>query len=164
MGSESATIRLAFRIPLADVHVEPIEEEPTKEWPISNRTFQVLVVEDMRALRTIMARLLEKLGHRVRVAEDGLSALESITEVTPEVVFSDISMPGMTGYDLATRIRSQPNLANTYLVAMSGYGQPSDRKQSRDSGFNEHMVKPVDIAKLRDFFERLSAGHLLKVD
>ncbi len=152
------------RIPLVDVHVEPIEEEPTKEWPIANRTFQVLVVEDMRALRTIMARLLEKLGHRVRVAEDGLSALESITEVTPEVVFSDISMPGMTGYDLATRIRSQPNLANTYLVAMSGYGQLSDRKQSRDSGFNEHMVKPVDIAKLRDFFERLSSGHLLKVD
>ena len=146
------------RIPLAGLNAQPIPEEPMKEWPISNRTFQVLVVEDMRALRTIMARLLEKLGHRVKVAEDGLSALESITEVTPEVVFSDISMPGMTGYDLARRIRSQPNLANTYLVAMSGYGQLSDRKQSRDSGFNEHMVKPVDIAKLRDFFERLSAG------
>ena len=84
--------------------------------------------------------------------------MESITEVTLEVVFSDISMPGMTGYDLARRIRSQPNLANTYLVAMSGYGQLSDRKQSQDSGFNEHMVKPVDIAKLRDFFERLSAS------
>ena len=152
------------RIPLAAANAEPITEEPTKEWPISNRTFQVLVVEDMRALRTIMARLLEKLGHRVKVAEDGLSALESIIEVTPEVVFSDISMPGMTGYDLATRIRKQPNLANTYLVAMSGYGQLSDRKQSRDSGFNEHMVKPVDIAKLRDFFERISAGHVLKVD
>ncbi len=146
------------RIPLAAVNAEPITEEPTKEWPISNRTFQVLVVEDMRALRTIMARLLEKLGHRVKVAEDGLSALESITEVTPEVVFSDISMPGMTGYDLAKTIRSQPNLANTYLVAMSGYGQLSDRKQSRDSGFNEHLVKPVDLAKLRDFFERLSAS------
>ncbi|HUP81538.1 MAG TPA: ATP-binding protein, partial [Pirellula sp.] len=87
------------RIPLATVNAEPIAEEPTKEWPITNRTFQVLVVEDMRALRTIMARLLEKLGHHVKVAEDGLSALESITEVTPEVVFSDISMPGMTGYD-----------------------------------------------------------------
>ncbi len=148
------------RIPLTAVNAESIAEEPIREWPISNRTFQVLVVEDMRALRTIMARLLEKLGHRVKVAEDGLSALESITEVTPEVVFSDISMPGMTGYDLARRIRSRPNLANTYLVAMSGYGQLSDRNQSRDSGFNEHMVKPVDIAKLRDFFERLSAGNV----
>ncbi len=150
------------RIPLTDVNAESNPEEPMKEWPISNRTFQVLVVEDLRALRTIMARLLEKLGHRVKVAEDGLSALESITEVTPDVVFSDISMPGMTGYDLAKRIRSQPNLANTYLVAMSGYGQLSDRKQSRDSGFNEHMVKPVDIVKLRDFFERLSKQHILE--
>ena len=148
------------RIPLETTNAEPFIEEPSKHWPVSNRTFQVLVVEDMRALRMIMARLLEKLGHRVRVAEDGLSALESIIEVTPDVVFSDISMPGMTGYDLARRIRSQPNLTNTYLVAMSGYGQLSDRKQSRDSGFIEHMVKPVDIAKLQDFFERLSAGQI----
>jgi PAS domain S-box-containing protein len=88
-------------IPLASPDTDMVVEEPAKEWPICDRTFQVLVVEDMRALRTIMARLLEKLGHRVHVAEDGLAALESITQVKPDVIFSDISMPGMTGYDLA---------------------------------------------------------------
>ena len=144
------------RIPLADPSLEHDQNVPTKEKPICNRTFQVLVVEDMRALRTIMARLLEKLGHRVQVAEDGLSALESMTQVTPEVIFSDISMPGMTGYDLAKKIRSLPTIADTYLVAMSGYGQLSDRRLSRESGFDEHMVKPVDISKLKEFFERLS--------
>ena len=144
------------KIPLANPEAETSSEEPIKEWPICDRTFQVLVVEDMRALRTILARLLEKLGHRVQVAEDGLSALESMTQVTPDVIFSDISMPGMTGYDLAKKIRSLPQVSDTYLVAMSGYGQLSDRRLSKESGFNEHMVKPVDIAKLKEFFERLS--------
>lgn len=144
------------KIPLANPEVEVSAEEPVKEWPICDQTFQVLVVEDMRALRTILARLLEKLGHRVQVAEDGLSALESMTQITPDVIFSDISMPGMTGYDLAKKIRSLPQVSDTYLVAMSGYGQLSDRRLSKESGFNEHMVKPVDIAKLKDFFERLS--------
>ncbi len=143
-------------IPLANPATEASPDEPVKEWPICDRTFQVLVVEDMRALRTILARLLEKLGHRVQVAEDGLSALESMTQVIPDVIFSDISMPGMTGYDLAKKIRSLPNISDTYLVAMSGYGQLSDRRLSKESGFNEHMVKPVDISKLKDFFERLS--------
>jgi len=144
------------RIPLANPAVEIAPEEPAKEWPICDRTFQVLVVEDMRALRTIMARLLEKLGHHVLVAEDGLAALESMTQVMPDVIFSDISMPGMTGYDLARKIRSLPNKSDIYMVAMSGYGQMSDRRQSKESGFNEHMVKPVDITKLKEFFERRS--------
>lgn len=143
-------------LPLANPTTDEVAEEPAKEWPVCDRKFQVLVVEDMRALRVIMSRLLEKLGHRVQVAEDGLAALESMTQVTPDVIFSDISMPGMTGYDLAKKIRSLPNLSDTYLVAMSGYGQLADRKLSKESGFDEHMVKPVDIIKLRDFFERLS--------
>ena len=143
-------------IPLANPISESVVEDAVKEWPICNRSFDVLVVEDMRALRTIMARLLEKLGHRVQVAEDGLAALESISTVTPEIIFSDISMPGMTGYDLARKIRSLPHLSDIYMVAMSGYGQLADLKLSEDAGFNEHMVKPVDISKLRDFFERLS--------
>ena len=148
--------KFTVQIPLAAPTEDSIEDVPVKEWPICERSFQVLVVEDMRALRTIMARLLEKLGHRVQVAEDGLAALESITQVIPDVIFSDISMPGMTGYDLARKIKSLPSLSDTYLVAMSGYGQFSDRQQSQESGFNEHLVKPVDISKLRDFFERLS--------
>ncbi len=144
------------RIPLAVADADTVAEEPITEWPICARTFNVLVVEDMRALRTIMARLLEKLGHRVQVAEDGLAALEALTRFNADIIFSDISMPGMTGYDLARKIRDQPSQSEIYLVAMSGYGQLSDRMQSRASGFDEHMIKPVDITKLRELFERLS--------
>jgi len=146
------------RLPLASPAIDIVADQSTKTWPICERTFQVLVVEDMRALRTIMSRLLEKLGHRVQVAEDGLAALESMTQVIPDVIFSDISMPGMTGYDLARKIRSLPTVTGTYMVAMSGHGQLSDRNLSKQSGFDEHMVKPVDIAKLKEFFKRLSIG------
>ena len=144
------------RIPLASANADSVPDEPIKEWPICTQTFDVLVVEDMRALRTIMSRLLEKLGHRVQVAEDGLAALEALTRFNPDIIFSDISMPGMTGYDLARKIKDQPSQSEAYLVAMSGYGQLSDRMQSRASGFDEHMVKPVDITKLRELFVRLS--------
>ncbi len=120
------------------------------------RPFRVLVVEDLRALRTIMARLLVKLGHQVEVAEDGITALEKLNDFEPQIIFSDISMPGMTGYDLARKLREQPKTAQIYLVAMTGYGQSSDREEAKNSGFDEHMVKPVDITKLQDLFERLS--------
>jgi two-component system CheB/CheR fusion protein len=121
-----------------------------------SRTFRVLVVEDMHALRVIMSRLLRKLGHHVEVAEDALCALEKLNEFMPEIIFSDISMPGMTGYDLARKLREHTATSKIYLVAMTGYGQSADRMEARHSGFDEHMVKPVDIAKLRALFDRLS--------
>jgi CheY-like chemotaxis protein len=93
------------RIPLTSPATDMIAEEPAKEWPICDRTYQVLVVEDMRALRTIMARLLKKLGHRVHVAEDGLAALESMTQVTPDVIFSDISILRCLHIDSRSLIR-----------------------------------------------------------
>ncbi len=144
------------RIPLSDKSAQatPIALEP--DVTSVTRVFRVLVVEDMRALRTIMARLLVKLGHEVQVAQDGLEALEQLSLSVPDVILSDISMPGMTGYDLARKLRSNPKTANVYLVAMTGYGQGSDREQAHTSGFDEHMLKPVDISKLQNLFERLS--------
>lgn len=119
------------------------------------RTFKVLIVEDMRALRVITARLLEKLGHIVEVAENGPLALLKLDGFTPDVIFSDIAMPGMTGYELAHRIRQRPECSQTYLVALTGFGQSADREKALDAGFHEHMVKPVDIALLQSLFERV---------
>ena len=123
---------------------------------MSARSFKVLVVEDMRALRVITARLLEKLGHVVEFAENGPLALLKLDTFTPEVVFSDIAMPGMTGYELAQRIRQRPECAQVYLVALTGFGQSSDLEKALEAGFDEHMVKPVDLAVLQSLFERLS--------
>jgi PAS domain S-box-containing protein len=120
------------------------------------RSFKVLVVEDMRALRVIMSRLLTRLGHEVEFAEDGTLALQKLDSFHPDVVFSDIAMPGMTGYELARRIRQRPDCSGICLVALTGFGQSADRDRALEAGFDEHMVKPVDIALLQILFDKLS--------
>ncbi|MCA9012579.1 MAG: response regulator, partial [Planctomycetaceae bacterium] len=122
----------------------------------TTRSFKVLVVEDMRALRVIMSRLLTKLGHEVEFAEDGTLALQKLDSFHPDVVFSDIAMPGMTGYELARRIRQRPDCSSICLVALTGFGQSADRDKALEAGFDEHMVKPVDIALLQVLFDNLS--------
>lgn len=129
----------------------PIEEDR----PI--RPFKILVVEDMRALAIILARLLSKLNQEVRVVDSGAAAIESLKTYPAEIIFSDISMPGMSGYELAQRLRQLPETRHIHLVAMTGYGQASDREKALHAGFDEHMVKPVDIGRLRSFFVELSA-------
>jgi signal transduction histidine kinase/CheY-like chemotaxis protein len=123
---------------------------------VSARSFKVLVVEDMRALRLITSRLLEKLGHEVEVVENGPLALIKLETFTPDVVFSDIAMPGMSGYELAQQLRQRPDCSRVCLVALTGLGQPSDRDKALEAGFHEHMLKPVDIAVLQSLFEKLS--------
>jgi CheY-like chemotaxis protein len=138
-----ANLKLTSAMPII-----PVQE-------VSARSFKVLIVEDMRALRVITARLLEKLGHVVEFAENGPLALLKLETFMPDVLFSDIAMPGMTGYELAQRIRQRPDCSQIYLVALTGFGQASDRDRAIEAGFDEHMVKPVDIALLRALFERI---------
>lgn len=123
----------------------------------SGRSFKILVVEDMRSLAIILARLLSKLGHEVKMVDNGQAAIEALQTYAADVVFSDISMPGMTGYELARLLRSQPSTSEITLVAMTGYGQASDRDKALQAGFDEHMIKPVDIAHLQAFFANLSS-------
>ncbi len=145
------------RIPAVDA-LAPALSHPTPESAVNpGRSFRVLVVEDMRALRMIMSRLLRKLGHEVEFVENGAEALQKLEEYVPEVIVSDIAMPGMTGYDLARRIRQRPDFAGIYLVALTGFGQTADREKALEAGFDEHMVKPVELVALQALFERLSS-------
>ncbi len=128
----------------------PVEEDRP------SRSFKILVVEDMRALAMILARLLSKLNHEVRVVDSGVAAIESLKTHPAEIIFSDISMPGMSGYELAQRLRNTPDTQHIRLVAMTGYGQASDREKALSAGFDEHMIKPVDIHRLQTFFSELS--------
>jgi len=150
----------AFTVRLPAVNAaEPKPSNATVETAAKPaRSFRVLVVEDMRALRIIISRLLKKLGHQVEFVENGTQAMQKLAGYTPEVIVSDIAMPGMTGYDLARRIRLRPDLANVYLVALTGFGQTADRDRALEAGFDEHMVKPVELAALQSLFERLSSS------
>jgi CheY-like chemotaxis protein len=119
------------------------------------RPLRVLLVDDMRAMRIVTERLLQKLGHEVQVAENGEVALEKMNSFLPDVVLSDITMPVMGGYDLARCIRNRPELDSLRLVAMTGYGQSSDREIAFDAGFDCHLTKPADFQVLQALFDDL---------
>jgi CheY-like chemotaxis protein len=84
------------------------------------------------------------------MAHDGPSALAAARSTSPEVVLLDIGLPGMDGYEVARQLRLDPDRTDTVLVALTGYGQSSDRHQTRVAGFDQHLIKPVDTGALRE--------------
>jgi PAS domain S-box-containing protein len=105
---------------------------------------RVLVVDDNRDAADSLAVLLRLTGQEVRVAYDGPSTLAQAGEFRPALAFVDIGMPGMDGYEVARRLRRQPGLEDTVLVALTGWGQEEDRRRSAEAGFDCHLVKPVE--------------------
>ncbi|HYD54228.1 MAG TPA: response regulator, partial [Gemmatimonadaceae bacterium] len=117
---------------------------------------RVLVVDDNRDAAELLAEGLRLHGHEVRVAFDGPSALEVADELEPEVALLDIGLPVMNGYELARRLRERG--ARCHLVAVTGYGQEADRIRAREHGFDTHVVKPVDLEKMRELVRRAGCG------
>ena len=109
------------------------------------KNLRILVVDDNRDIAESLALLLEIDGHQVQTANNGLDALEIARTERPDVIMLDIGLPGMNGYSVAQAFRQSSELEQTLLIALTGYGQPEDRKKSRAAGFDEHLVKPVDI-------------------
>jgi CheY-like chemotaxis protein/nitrogen-specific signal transduction histidine kinase len=114
----------------------------------TGRRRRVLVVDDNADAAESLAMLLGLLGYEVRTAHDGPAALREAAAFRPDVALLDIGMPGMSGHDVARRLRQTPGLDGLLLVAMTGWGQDEDRRRSREAGFNHHLVKPVDAAAL----------------
>ncbi len=83
-------------------------------------------------------------SHQVHIAADGHAALQAVARFRPDIMFIDIGLPGMSGYDLAERVRSDRSLGQVLLVALTGYGGPDDRSRALKSGFDRHVVKPID--------------------
>ncbi|MEZ6089015.1 MAG: ATP-binding protein [Pirellulaceae bacterium] len=117
------------------------------------RAFRILVVEDTRAIRFMLVQILRKMGHEVSEACDGEQGLQAAIQSKPQIILSDISMPNMNGHDMARRIREHPDLKNVILVALTGFGQEADRANAIESGFDDHLVKPVDIRILQAFLK-----------
>lgn len=105
---------------------------------------RVLVVDDNRDSAETLSMLLELMGNEISVAYDGEQALTIANEIKPDVVLLDIGLPKMNGYEVARQIRNEPWGSNPILVAITGWGQTEDKDLSRESGFDHHLVKPVD--------------------
>lgn len=119
---------------------------------------RILVVDDNMDSAESMALLLSLDGHEVRTAFDGTSALKVAIEFLPRVVLLDIGLPGMDGYEVAQRMRELPELRDTLIIAVTGYGQDDDRVRSKAAGFDHHLVKPVDPETLNRLLATLAKG------
>jgi PAS domain S-box-containing protein len=126
--------------------------EPSNNTNIGGR--RILVVDDNDYAARILSLLLKSFGNEVRTAHDGLAAVEMAAQYLPDVVFMDLGMPKLNGYDAARRIRQQTWGGQMILVALTGWGQDEDRARTRAAGFNEHFVKPIDSDTLRSFLVR----------
>jgi CheY-like chemotaxis protein len=108
----------------------------------------VFIVDDNPDGANSLALLLQLEGHETEAAHSSQDALERIEAFRPDVALLDIGLPGMDGYELLQRLRALPALAHTTFVAVTGYGQASDRERIRNSGFHAHLVKPVNLSHL----------------
>jgi signal transduction histidine kinase len=106
---------------------------------------RVLIVDDNEDGAEMLSLILSQKGYDTRVAHDAPGALEIAAQFKPATAFIDIGLPVMDGYELAERLRAEPLLSGIRLIALTGYGQESDRQRGRQAGFDEHLVKPVDI-------------------
>jgi signal transduction histidine kinase/CheY-like chemotaxis protein len=113
---------------------------------------KVLVVDDTPDAAASLAEVLRLRGHEVRVAGGGSAALEVVREFRPDVAFLDIGMPGMSGYELAGRLRG--DLGGVVLVAVTGWGQDEDRRRAKEAGFDHHLTKPADPKDVQAVLER----------
>ena len=118
---------------------------------------RILVADDNLDALESLAALLALNGHEVHRAQDGAAALQAAMRHRPEVIFLDIGMPQMDGYEVARRIRAHEWGKELLLIAVTGWGQESDRQRSFAAGFDFHLVKPVDLEKLNQLLSKVSA-------
>ena len=117
---------------------------------------RILVVEDNRDTAETMEMLLELLGHRVRIAHDGVAALDAARAMVPDLMLVDIGLPGMDGYEVARHVREDRRLDDVVLVALTGYGRHEDKQRAVAAGFDHHLVKPIDADGLGDLIRGLA--------
>jgi signal transduction histidine kinase/DNA-binding response OmpR family regulator len=146
------------RLPVVPVEaVAPPAGRAPEATPAPAGSLRVVVVDDNVDGAESLATLLELLGHTARTAHDGPTGIEVVREFDPDVVFLDIGLPRMDGYEVARRLRGDLR-TRAVLAAVSGYGRDDDRRKGREAGFEYHFVKPVDFAVLRAFFDTLCAA------
>jgi CheY-like chemotaxis protein len=118
-------------------------------------SLRVLVTDDNADAAMTLAALLEMHGHQVHVANDGPSALDIAARTLPQLVFLDIGMPGMSGYEVAHRMRRIAGLEHCAIVAVTGWGTADDRQRSKEAGFDAHFTKPLAPADLVRYIDSL---------
>ena len=141
---------------------------PVEQFPVAPPTTSVtrgvqrpcraLVVDDNADAADSLALILQLLGHQTQCVSDPYKVVDAVDAFSPQVVFLDIGMPGLSGYDVARLLRANPASQNVTLVALTGWGQPEDRRRTEEAGFDHHVVKPADLEVLRNICEAVARG------
>ncbi len=151
LGSEF-TVRLALLgEPAVAAAPPPVDVSP-------RRQRRIVIVEDNADAREMLQMLLSVEGHEVDSAEDGRDGLALIERLQPDVALIDIGLPLLNGYDVARTLRARSQGPPVLLVALTGYGQPEDRQRALAAGFDEHLIKPVNLERLTQIMSRSPAA------
>ncbi|GAB2581790.1 hypothetical protein GCM10027034_11590 [Ramlibacter solisilvae] len=126
---------------------EPVMQQAAQP---QRQSRMILVVDDNHDAADTLAELIRMMGSAAEVAHDGLSAVEAVSRLQPDIVLLDIGLPDINGYEAARRIRALPGLAQPRLIALTGWGQEQDKRMAEEAGFDEHWTKPVDPQRLQD--------------
>ncbi len=154
-GSEFL-VRLPAIAPELPVEAEALRADGHGDVPSPCR--RILVVDDNVDSAESLGTLLRLKGHDVQIAHGGEAALAAARAYPPEVVLLDIGMPGLDGYEVARRLRKEDGCDQVLLIALTGYGQDDDRRRSREARFDDHLVKPIDLAALEALLRRGPEG------
>jgi PAS domain S-box-containing protein len=138
------------RLPTVPAPITAPDINPTKNAERATHNLRVLIVDDNADTTDSLALIVELMGHTVFTARDGLAAVREASAHCPDVVLLDIGLPGLSGYEVARWIGQQASLSGAVLVAITGYGQESDRQLALEAGFDYHLVKPVDFGKIEE--------------
>lgn len=156
-GSEFVIELPALAAP-PSVAAPPCEAEPSNlRRPVVPR--RVLVVDDLRDSAESLAKALRTLGHEATPLFGGEHVVDWTLLHQPDVVLLDIAMPGLDGYEVARRLRRRPELNGVTLVALTGFGQPNDRRRAAAAGFDFHVTKPIDLDRLQELLWQVEDGH-----
>jgi CheY-like chemotaxis protein len=147
--------RFTVHLPASRIVVDEVATELAAAK--STTTCRVLIVDDNADAADSLAMILDLLGHTTRSVTDPFAAVDAARTFTPDVIFLDIGMPGMSGYDVARALRSDLPAATAKLVALTGWGQPEDRRRSQEAGFDYHLVKPAALASIEAICKDVAA-------
>jgi CheY-like chemotaxis protein len=123
-----------------------------------SKSYRILVIDDSRDAAYTLKMLLGKIGHEVETADSGKSGIEAAARFSPHIVLCDIGMPDLDGYQVARVLRAAEAKRQAYLVALTGYGQDEDRLRALESGFDQHLTKPVSLSTLQAMIAAVERG------
>jgi len=146
------TVRLPIQLQVADA-AEIKQELPAAQ---NKNHYRILIVDDNDASAKTMGWTLEMLGHEIKLAHDGTSALMLAKDYRPDIILLDIGLPGMNGYEVCRALRSDPDLKNTVIIAQTGWGQKEHLERSKEAGFDHHLVKPIKFETLEEIIVKIA--------